>query len=83
MDMREAAQAYCCLIENSDVDAVRDETMFAQQVLIALSDAVAAAVRLPDVEPSDADVPRDISHEQWRACYQRIATLTGPWWSYY
>ena len=80
MDMREAAEAYCSLVDDG---AVVEETAFACQLLIALSDAVAAAVRLPDIEPSDAESPREVSNEQWRARYQRIAQLTEPWWSYY
>ncbi len=82
--MREAAQAYCSLIEDSDEEGHQgDGTAYAHQLLTALSDAVAAAVRLPEIEPSDADSPVSITQEQWRACYQRIGRLTGPWAGYY
>jgi len=78
--MRAAAQAYCSLVEDSDVG---EEAAFASQLLITLSDAVAAAVRLPEIEPGDADSPSRISQDEWQACYQRIGQLTGPWWSCY
>lgn len=78
--MREAAEAYCSLIEDSDAS---DEATFACQLLITLTAAVAAAVRLPDVEPTDAESPVAITHEEWRTCYQRIGQLTGPWAGYY
>jgi len=78
--MREAAQAYCFLLEDSDVG---EDAVFASQLLIALSDVAAAAVRLPETEPSDAESPRKISQDEWQACYQRLGQLAGPWWSYY
>ncbi|WP_432545075.1 DUF5063 domain-containing protein [Kineococcus sp. SYSU DK002] len=85
--MREAAQAYCFLIDEDapgeEAGAENGKTAFALRLLTALSDAVAAAVRLPEVEPSDADLPTPITHEQWLACYQRIGKLTGLKPDYY
>ena len=76
--MREAARAYCSLVGEEDDQGSRDEdAAFAHRLLTALADAVASALRLPDVEPSDAESPVAVSHEQWHACHRRIGQRIG------
>ena len=82
--MCEAAQAYCSLIdEEVDQGTQEGNAAFAHRLLTALTDAVAAALRLPEIDPSDADSPVDVSHEQWHACYRRIGQRIGPGAGYY
>ncbi|HET7050314.1 MAG TPA: DUF5063 domain-containing protein, partial [Solirubrobacteraceae bacterium] len=69
MDMRAAAEWYCFLVERAE-STQRAE--FVAEVAQSLAELVAAAGRLPHVEPSDAELPEGLSHEQW---YERFAGL--------
>jgi hypothetical protein len=80
MDMREAAETYCSLVESSTTS---DERVLASRLLTALGDAVSAAMRLPDVEPSGEESPLAVSDAEWRARYQHLGRLTGSWAGHY
>lgn len=84
MDMHQAAQGYCaCFDPSVDTVPAGDPSAFASHLLIALGDAVAAAMRLPEVEAGEeVDSPVEVSNEQWRAMYQRIGQML-PWAGYY
>lgn len=71
-----AAHEFCALVEGAhDRGDVRDE--YVLKLRAALADLVAAAFRLPDIEPSDSDVPTSISHEQWQSVFAALQAQLG------
>lgn len=83
MEMREAAEAYCRVIENAS-ETLRAE--FIEKVAATLSSEVAVAYGLPRIElPEDADDGVEgppITHEQWK---QRCGDIQGvfQYWDNY
>lgn len=77
--MRALADRYCALVERAPVI---DREVFAGEVLAVLAALVAAAVALPDVEPSDADLLRP-SQESWRQRHRDLGQVLGDWDSYW
>lgn len=84
----QAATAYCALIDSPG----RDREAWSEQLLGALADLYAAHFHLPEVEFIDEehqsfpDDRFDMSHEDWKAVYDRIAGMFGRWrhyWAYF
>jgi hypothetical protein len=79
--MRQEAERYCALIE-------RAESWERQAFVIAsassLSGLLSAASHLPDVEPTDSELPDGPAREQWRerfAAVQRKLGDLGNYWT--
>ncbi len=78
--MREEAERYCALIENAA--GVERET-FAAEVAASLAGLLAAASAMPDVEPTEAELPDGPTDEQWRERFAAVQATLGDWADYW
>jgi hypothetical protein len=84
VEMKEAAEAYCRVIE-----AARgaERSTFANEVAMSLSAVVAAAYQLPDVDLDSSSVFEDpsepISHERWFSRMKDIQNVLEGWENYW
>ncbi|GAA4667884.1 DUF5063 domain-containing protein [Frondihabitans cladoniiphilus] len=84
MEMKEAAEAYCRVIE-----AARgaERSTFANEVAMSLSAVVAAAYRLPDVDLDSSTVfvgpGEPISHARWFSRMKDIQSVLEDWDNYW
>ena len=80
MEMRDEAERYCSLIEQADTFG---RAAFAAAVAESLAGLVAAASRLPEVSPSEADLPDGPSQSEWHACLAAVQRVLGDWDGYW
>ena len=55
----------------------RERTEFIWALRAALAELLAAALRLPAVEPSEDDVPASLGHDQWKDAFTRLQAHVG------
>lgn len=84
MHMREAAEAYCEVIEAARSS---DRPQFASDVARTLATAVAAAYELSSDEVDEGSLseapPEPVSHERWLTCFADIASVLDVWDDYW
>ena len=80
MEMRAEAEWYCSIIERAE-SSQREK--FVAEVSQALAELVAAAGRLADMEPSDADLPGRPTHEQWEERLFAVQSTLDEWDGYW
>ena len=78
---REAAVAFCALVENRREHPAPE---WLKEVHLLLPRLYAAALALPRVEP-DTESPgeREVTHDNWQALYTDLADRLGRWGSYF
>jgi hypothetical protein len=80
MEIRAAAERYCSVIERAE-SLQREQ--FVAEVAQSLAELIAAAGRLPPVDPTDAEVLRPLSHEQWREQFVSVQSTLDDWDDYW
>jgi hypothetical protein len=84
MEMREAAEAYCQVIESARGS---NRPQFASDVARTLARAVAAAYELVSAgileEGLSEAAPEPIPHERWVTCFADIASVLAAWDDYW
>jgi hypothetical protein len=80
VELRHEAERYCTLIERA-ASFGREE--FVAELAAALADLLSAAPRLPDVTPTDTDLPDRPSQEQWGKRFTEVQDSLGEWESYW
>lgn len=80
MEMRVEAERYCSLIERA---ASFEQEEFAAELAASLAGLLAAAARLPDVTPTDTDLPNRPSQEQWSERFAEVQKALGGWEAYW
>jgi hypothetical protein len=78
--MRPEAERYCSLIERA-VSFDREE--FVAELAASLGALLSGAARLPDVTPTDADLPDRPSDEQVRERFAAVHKTLGEWGDYW
>jgi len=76
MQMRDEAERYCSLIERAD--------SFCRDAFVAtLAGLMAAASQLPEVSPTDEDLPDLLSQDEVRERFAAVQRVLGEWESYW
>jgi len=78
--MREQAERYCSLIERAGSFG---RGAFVAALAESLAGLLAAASRLPDVSPTDADLPDLPVQEQVRERFAAVQQVMGDWEGYW
>jgi hypothetical protein len=71
----QAAERYCSLVEAPS--AVGDRAAFISGVRSALAELLASGLELPDTEPSDAEMPEGLAHQEWSSTFAKVQTVLG------
>lgn len=80
MEMRREAERYCSLVERAE--SFEPEAL-AAALEASLADLIAAASRIPDVPPSDDEVPEGPSHDEWAGRFAALQRALGDWSGYW
>ena len=80
VELRAEAERYCSLVERAE-SFERENVALA--LASALSDVLAAAARLPHVQPSEADLPGRPTFEDWERCFSALQRVLGDWNEYW
>ncbi len=78
--MRDEAGRFCQLIESAGSTAKEE---FAAELFVSIAGLVAMASRLPNVSPTDAELPDGPSHDEWKRRYDAIYETLGEWADYW
>jgi hypothetical protein len=76
VDMRDAAERYCLLIETAESF---DQETFAIEVEVALAGLILAALRLPDLPATDVELLERPTHAEWEARFAAVQRVLGAW----
>ena len=76
MELRAEAERYCALIEQAPS---MERERFADAVVAALESLVAVAGLMPEVPPTEAELPDGPSHAEWRERLAALQATLGDW----
>jgi hypothetical protein len=77
--MRLEAERYCSLIDGA---ASFERETFVAELAASLAALLSAAAQLPDVNPTDADLPGRPSQEEWSERFAAVRRTLGEWDGY-
>jgi Domain of unknown function (DUF5063) len=80
MQMRDEAQRYCSLIERA---GSMEQRAFVVALAASLASLLSAASHLPDVEPTETELPDGPDEDQRRACFTAVQQTLGDWADYW
>jgi Domain of unknown function (DUF5063) len=80
MQMREEAERYCSLIERA---GSMEQRAFGAALAGSLADLLCAASHLPDVEPTETQLPDGPDEEQRRARFAAVQQVLDGWADYW